>query len=107
MFNLISTKNLYLVELVRVKKIERNKIWYYDDSKRYTLAKKESFFYYTDIFTHTRYNQKNYVSCGEECINNAKAIITDKRFLSKKELIYIMQELNPTYISQKTKKLKR
>lgn len=34
---------------------------------------------------------------------NAKAIITDKKFLSKKELIYIMQELNPTYISKKEK----
>lgn len=43
MFNLISTKNLYLVELVRVKKVGHNKIWYYNDSKRYILAKKNLF----------------------------------------------------------------
>ena len=101
MFNLILTKNLYLVELATIERMYEGKIWYYTNSVRYSLARYDIGF--IDVFTRTRYKAKNSAFCGEECVINAKAIITDKKFLSKKELIYIMQELNPTYISKKEK----
>ena len=82
MFNLILTKNLYLVELATIERM-------YTNSVRYSLARYDIGF--IDVFTRTRYKAKSSAFCGGECVVNAKAIITDKKFLSKNELIYIMQ----------------
>ena len=110
---MISTKNLYLLEIATVKYIDwrenSTRKLYFSDEKRYILANKKSDTsdYYKDVFTNTVYKRwDRIITVGEEAIVHSKSAITSKKFITKEEGILLLQELNPTYLPE-TPKMKR
>lgn len=109
MFNLISTKNLYLVELDMITKSQQlDKLttrYFFANKPRYALARKEHKHRYIDIFTETKYSDINDV--GKEMVVRANALITSKKYLNKEDIILILQELNPTYLEVGTSRTRK
>lgn len=108
---MITTKNLCLVEISFIKKMDWYGIGkstqYLDKEKRYTLAKKNGF-EYVDVFTNTIYMKSSDVfSEGVECVTSSRNIISSRKFITKNEAIYILQNLNPNYLPKKVKTLKK
>lgn len=106
MFELYSTKDLYLVELRTIINIS-GYIYKYSATKRYTLAKKGDIFsddFFTDILTKTKYKIRYFEPVGSEVVVFSKCLITDKKYLTKKEVIWLLQSLNPTYLKDISEK---
>ncbi len=100
MFDLISTQNLFLAGLREAVKVTYNrgtKYTYPGNQIRYTLVRKTCCTY-KDIFTGTTYPKSNDVSEGEEFCAEIRGFITTKKYITRKEAIFILQELNPTYL---------
>lgn len=108
---MISTKNLCLIEISTLTRIESHGSGsytsYFSNEKRYTLAKAPTneLDDYHDIFTHTIYKQRGVFTYGEECVTGVKRIITSRKFIKKSEAIYIIQASNPNYLPKKPKTL--
>lgn len=100
MFDLISTHNLFLAGLREAVKVTYNrgtKYTYPGNQIRYTLVRKTGCTY-KDIFTGTTYPKSDDVSEGEEFCAEIRGFITTKKYITRKEAIFILQELNPTYL---------
>ena len=100
MFDLISTQNLFLVGLKEAVKVTYNrgtKYTYPGNQIRYTLVRKTGCTY-MDIFTGITYPKANDVSKGEEFCAEIRGFITTKKYITKREATFILQELNPTYL---------
>lgn len=100
MFDLISTQNLFLAGLREAVKVTYNrgtKYTYPGNQIRYTLVRKTGCTY-KDIFTGTTYPKSDDVSEGEEFCAEIRGFITTKKYITRKEAIFILQELNPTYL---------
>lgn len=99
MFGLINTKNLYLVTLDTVKETKVKSfldITYRTENKlRYALARK-CYCDYKDIFSGTIYN--TFPNEGSEVITETRVFIGSKKYITKEEAIYALQQLNPTYL---------
>lgn len=113
MFGLISTKNLYIIEISTYMGVKYqyypsyNFSFVFSDEKRYALGRKSEFSNYRDIFTSTTYETKEYVTEGEECVTQASTIITNKKYITVEEATMILQDLNSTYISDNEKILSK
>ena len=112
MFNLISTKNLWLIEISFIDKIDWHGIdyfiQYYSKEKRYTLAKKLESGDYLCVFTHhILKSASDQFDSKTECVTSSEIIITSKKFITKEEGINIVQKLNPTYLPENPKILKK
>ena len=110
---MILTKNLSLIEIAVIESITNKDAhttnYRFFDERRYTLAtKKYDGREYEDAFTHSIY--KPYYVVNEErqeCIKDARSIITTKKYLTNSEALYILQTLNPTYLPGKARTLKK
>ena len=63
---------------------------------------------FVDIYIHTSYSlvDNTYVT-KVPVVVNAKSLITNCEYLTEKEALHILKELNPTYLKEeKTKKLR-
>lgn len=112
MFNRISTKNLYLLELSFIEKVE----WYgllrykqyFSNQRRYILGKKISDKRYVDVFTKTEYKTNDDIyDSNRECITRSASVITTRKYITKDQATYILKELNPTYLPEQPKVLKK
>lgn len=111
MFGFIKTENLCLIEISTIIKIkyidEDTDRCYFSQNKRYTLAYKYND-QFTDVFTNTKYEDINNISStGFEGVSSSKNIITNKKYLTGGEALYILQSCNPTYLPKETKILKK
>lgn len=102
MFGLISTKNLYVVKLDLVtdyRQLNHFEGKYRLAGKpRFALAKKIDF-NYIDIFTGTKYS--DLVFPGEEIVIQSRAILTSKKYITKKVANIILQEIRHDYLDDK------
>ncbi len=110
------TENLYLVKICNLVKIEETDIGtrrYWEHDGRYTLAylkdgQFNTLMTFVDIYTHTSYLlvDNTYVT-KVPVVVKAKSLITNCEYLTEKEALHILKELNPTYLKEeKTKKLR-
>ena len=103
MFGLISTKDLYIVELSTYRCIDFSNFpfckYIIDKYKRYALCKKKGL-YYCDIFTSTNYNPLYLASEGEDCVTRATVVTISKKYLTKKEAIETIEYINAKMKSQ-------
>lgn len=110
------TENLYLVKICNLVKIEETDIRtrrYWEHDGRYTLAylkdgQFNTLMTFVDIYTHTSYLlvDNTYVT-KVPVVVKAKSLITNCEYLTEKEALHILKELNPTYLKEeKTKKLR-
>lgn len=97
-FNLISTKNLYLVTLKQLVDVEVDtKKWWvtnYIMSKRceYVICKKKGNRYY-DIFTNTEYKLIQHTEQGEYGVRSSMPLTYEKKFISSNELADKLKEI--------------
>lgn len=112
MLGLISTENLFILELGMIEDIKYNSdgssIISFNQERRYALAKKCGFGFF-DVFTSSMYKLSSISNILEECVISSKTIITDRKYITKKEGILLLKELNPNYENKKgiiLKKLK-
>lgn len=111
----IKTQNLCLVKLTTITKYISNYVQgteiHFSKEARYALAYRvdgikanTSFPAYVDCFTGTIYRDKFDASEGEECYLKARALLTNKDYITFEEATYILRELNPTYLPEATNK---
>ena len=102
MFGLISTKDLYMVQLACVidEKFDGHMFRRHYDNERYVLAKKISDSTFVDIFTSTRYNVVDFPDIGDEIVRGYSSIITNKKNLTKNEAALLLKGLNDIYICE-------
>ena len=110
------TENLYLVKICNLVKIAETDIGtkrYWEREGRYSLAylkdgQFNTFMTFVDIYTHTSYPlvDNTYVT-KVPVVVMAKSLITNCEYLTEKEALRILKELNPTYLKEeKPKKLR-
>ena len=109
------TENLYLVKISKIVKVEDYPSFirrHYDPNFRYTLAYLENGQYryrmtFVDIYSHTAYPVMDNVEIiGIPAVVNAEPIITNTKYLTEEEALYILKELNPTYLKENAKRLR-
>lgn len=99
MFGLISTKDLYVLELRTIEKYEYpsidERITYYSSDKYYVLAKKISSFDYKDVFTKSTY-ETSYLSfkVGSVVVRKSIPLQTTKSFITLSEAKKILEHCN-------------
>ena len=110
------TENLYLVKICNLVKIQETDVEtrrYWEHDGRYTLAylkdgQFNTLMTFVDIYTHTSYPfiDNTYVT-KVPVVVAAKSLITNCEYLTEKEALHILKELNPTYLKEeKPKKLR-
>ena len=102
MFGMISTKDLYVVKLDVVTDYKQLNLfegkYKLSGNARFTIAKKVSS-NYIDIFTGTKYSDTVFPS--EEIVVQSRAILTYKKYITKKEINILLQEINRAYLENK------
>lgn len=108
MFGMVSTKDLYLVMLQQVRRIEQKGHYtniYYNDDKLYAFAYKKTVKDYVDFFTGTEYCRWDsyFVVEGQYVVRTAKPIITEKKQISVSFLKQQLNELNAESVTALSK----
>ena len=108
MFDLISTKNLYLIEVAQVYGSSifldargNKKIRYNVGERRYTLGKKHHYlgWVFTDVFTKTEYESYKFSNINNlSYVITAKPIITPRKFITTEEAFSIIESKDPTFL---------
>ena len=110
MFGRISTKNLYLVTLRIVDSLiweEDSSKYFFDSETRYALVRKIGSYEYEDIYTKTIHNHWSVCTQGDTAVVSERPVITNKKWFTNNEVLMLLKELNPTYLSEGKKLLFR
>lgn len=107
MFGTVSTKNLYLVMMNPIIKMERygfEKIYSCGDDSVYAFAYKKDDDTYIDFFTHTVYKRFNCMTeKGDYVVRWAKPLIIDRKRVPISVLRESLAELNDISLEEKSK----
>ena len=97
---IISTKNLYLLELKNIESIENtgNDIIYHcSDNSLYIFGRKNSNYEFTDVLSESHYEHMSCISRkGAWVVVNTRPAFHYERFVEKKRLKEVLKEINKT-----------
>ena len=98
----VSTKDLYLLELRKVIKVEvidsneTSRISYYSQDSKYACGRKSKYYNkYTDVFTKTTYISNEYTDkVGTWVVVESRPMLTDRKHVNKKAIKSALDEFN-------------
>ncbi|MBE6140215.1 MAG: hypothetical protein E7172_01615 [Firmicutes bacterium] len=112
MFGLISTKDLYLLSLQKVEKIDREVLGetkiYYRNEKIYVFGRKV-LGNFIDVFNETEYFNVTHVGklkIGMFAVTDAVPVLAEFKYVPKNILLEKLQKLNPCIFKSSERKLK-